>query len=108
MRRTRRAWYSTSYSSAPRSHVANSAARSLTPKRPQPGTGLASKLPRPSAGEVWRNAPGPVADRSQMSGGRGITKQPRTSIVARLLDNSTKKSKTLDLFGNTVNDLEGG
>jgi hypothetical protein len=54
--------------------------------------------------EVWRNAPGPAADRSNISGSRGITKRPRASIVGRLLDNSTKKSQTLNRFRNTLND----
>src|SRR5258708_3785262 len=73
-------------------------------KAPSPGRGLRRNCRDPSAGEVWRNAPGPVADRSRMSGSRGITKQPRASIVGRLLDNSTKKSQTLNRFGNTLND----
>jgi hypothetical protein len=78
--------------------------RSLHLMPPQPGTGLASNWCAPSAGEVWRIAPGPAADRSRMSGGREITKRPRASIVGRLFDNSTKKTQTLNYFRSTLND----
>jgi hypothetical protein len=53
---------------------------------------------------VWRNAPGPTTANRENSVSRGIAKRPRGSIVGLLLDNSTKKSQTLNHFGNTLND----
>jgi hypothetical protein len=66
-------------------------------KPPSPERGLASKLLRPKRGRVSRNAPGPTtADRPRIRVSCGITKRPRGSIVGLLLDNSTKKSQTLN------------
>jgi hypothetical protein len=44
---------------------------------------------------------------ARISVGRETAKRPRGSIVGLLLDNSTKKSQTLNRFGNTLNGAVG-